>query len=118
MHSGVLRAAEGQAVEEARDEARRAAVVDGRADDEAIGSGEFVGRLIDDVRKDTAAGLHTAVAGNAVLHRFLAEPDHLRLDALLVECGGNLCQCGVGAALLIGTAVDQKDFAHSDYLCE
>ena len=63
-----------------------------------------------DVYKRQALTGGTAAAADAAAHRLCADVQDLGLDAAGVQLPGDQGQGGIGAALLVGAAVDEQDF--------
>ena len=106
----VFGAAEEDAVEQRRDLAVGARVVDGGADDDAVGFAHQLRAFIDDVfvaMDAEAVVLVASAAGEAAADGLLANLEDGRLDAVLVELHGDFGKGRVGAAVFVGTSVDQ-----------
>ena len=83
----------GETVHEAGHVAGGGSVMHRRAEDKGVGSLGFLDGLVDHAAEDV---------------------QDLRLDAGGVQLPGDEAQCGIGAALLVGAAVDEQDF-HDKY---
>ena len=70
----------------------------------------FLDGLVDHAAEDAALAGSTAAAADAAAHGLCADVQDLRLDAGGVQLPGDEAQCGIGAALLVGAAVDEQDF--------
>ena len=70
---------------------------------------------VDRVVTDAAAQLGAGPAAPAAGGVPLAQPEQLGLHSLALQGGGHLRQSGVGAALLVGRAVE-KQYFHKRYL--
>ena len=81
-----------------------------RAEDEGVGGLGLLDGLVDHAAKDAALAGGTAAAADAAAHGLGADVQDLRLDAGRVQLSGDEGQCGVGAALFVGAAVDEQDF--------
>ena len=77
------------------------------------GLGLFDG-LVDHAAEHAALTGGTAAAADAAAHRLCADVQDLGLDAAGVQLPGDQGQGGIGAALLVGAAVDEQDF-HDKY---
>ena len=84
------------------------------AEDEGVGSLGFLDGLVDHAAEDAALAGGTAAAADAAAHGLCADVQDLRLDAGGVQLPGDEAQCGIGATLLVGAAVDEQDF-HDKY---
>ena len=85
-----------------------------RAEDEGVGSLGFLDGLVDHAAEDATLAGGTAAAADTAAHGLCADVQDLRLDAGGVQLPGDEAQCGIGAALLVGAAVDEQDF-HDKY---
>ena len=68
------------------------------------------------ILEDAAASavFGAAAAADAAANRPVADPQRFRFDAALLERAGDLAERGVGAAVFVGAAVEQKNLhAHS-----
>ena len=104
----------GETVHEAGHVAGGGSVMHRRAEDEGVGSLGFLDGLVDYAAEDAALAGSTAAAADAAAHGLCADVQDLRLDAGGVQLPGDEAQCGIGAALLVGAAVDEQDF-HDKY---
>ena len=106
----VLRTAEEDTIEQRCDLAIRAGVIDGRADDDAVSFAHQFRAFIDDVfvAMDAETVVFVAsAASKATADRLFADMEDGRLDAVFVELRGDFRKRREGAAVLVGTSVDQ-----------
>ena len=64
--------------------------------------------VVNPVDSDDTALTGTGVAGDASCHRFASQPEDLGFYAVPAQDTLHLMQRGVGTAMLVGAAVDQK----------
>ncbi len=105
-----FRTAEEDTVEQRRDLAVGACVIDRGADDDAVGFAHQFRAFIDDVfvaMNAESVVFVASAAGEATTDRLFADMENGRLDAVFVELHGDFGKRRVGAAMLIGTSVDQ-----------
>ena len=92
-------------------------VVDGRADNKAIGGGKLLIDLIHQIIKDAGALFFTLATGDATMNGLMSHVDEVRFDAFLCECLGDFIQGDEGIASWFWTAVNEEDF-HGLQDCE
>ena len=80
------------------------------AEHKSIGGLGLFDGLVDHATEHAALTGGTAAAADAAAHRLCADVQDLGLDAAGVQLPGNQGQGGIGAALLVGAAVDEQDF--------
>ena len=85
-----------------------------RAEDEGIGGLGLLDGLVDHAAKHAAVACGTAAAADAAAHGLTADVQNLGFNALCLQLPGNKGKGGVGAALLVGAAVDEQNF-HAVY---
>lgn len=107
----LLSCADGQSVHEANHIGRRRGIVDGCAEDHAVGAVQLPGNHVHAVIKDALACLLAAAAADAAAEALAAHVDDFGFNALGIQCAGDLFQCTVGAARCLGAAV-QKQYFH------
>ena len=77
---------------------------------EAVGGLCLFNGLVDHAAEHAAIAAAAAAAADAAAHRLCADVQDLGLDAAGVQLPGDQGQGGIGAALLVGAAVDEQDF--------
>ena len=80
------------------------------AEHKGIGSLGLFDGFVDHAAEHAALTGGTAAAADAAAHRLCADVQDLGLDAAGVQLPGDQGQGGIGAALLVGAAVDEQDF--------
>ena len=106
----VWRTAEEDAVEQRRDLAVRACVIDRGADDDAVGFAHQFRAFVDDVfvAMDAEAVVFVATAARkATADRLFADMENGRLNAVFIELRGDFGKRREGAAFFVGNSVDQ-----------
>ena len=104
-----------QPVQGAGDLAGGGGVVDRRAHHQAVTGPGLLRSHVDHVVVDAFAQLAASPAAGTAGGGVPAQPEDLRLQALLRQGPGHLVQGGIGAAILVGAAVEQQ-YLHSRVL--
>ena len=78
------------------------------AENKAVGSLGLLNGYVHRIVKHALALAGTAAAGHAAAHRAFAHMEDLRFHPVLFQFGGDFRQGRIGAALLVGAAVDQQ----------
>ncbi len=99
-----------EAVHEAGHVAGSRGIVHRGAEHEGVGGLGLLDGLVDHPAEDAAIACGTAAAADAAAYRLGAHVQDLGLDAGGVQFPGDEGQCSVGAALLVGAAVDEQNF--------
>lgn len=84
----------------------------GRTDDQSVADLHFIQRGIDEIIAEDAAAFAAsgaAAAADAAANRLIANPQNFRFDAAFLDRAGDFAERGMGAAVLIGAAVEQKN---------
>ena len=110
----ILAARIGQTVHEAGHVAGGRSIVHRRAEDEGIGGLGLLDGLVDHAAEHASIAAAAAAAADAAAHGLTADVQDLGLDALCLQLPGNKGKGSVGAALLVGAAVDEQNF-HAVY---
>ena len=102
------------AVESREDASAGMRIVDGGAKDKAIcllgGSDELVHHVI--VKGAATAKFATLAATDAIANGLGAQLKHFGINAFGIELLGDFGECAGGAAVCLGTAIDQKNLHH------
>ena len=105
--------AEAEAVQNAADLGGCAAVVNGRAHNDAVELIQTVDDLVDQIVEDAAAGFCALAAVDAAVDGFGAHPHDFGFDAVLVQNACHLIEGGIAAAVLMGAAVEKQYLCHN-----
>ena len=100
------------AIQKRGDAAARRRVMHGRTDDQSVADLHFIQRGIDEIVAEDAAAFAAsgaAAAADAAANRLIANPQNFRFDAAFLDRAGDFAERGMGAAVLIGAAVEQKN---------
>lgn len=84
----------------------------GRTDNQPVARAHFIQRGIDEIVAEDAAAFAAsgaAAAADAAANRLIANPQNFRFDAAFLDRAGDFAERGMGAAVLIGAAVEQKN---------
>ena len=85
--------------------------MDRGAEDHPVAGVDTVNEGVDPVlAAEETVPVPAAAAADAAVDGLIADPEEFRLQALSLHGGGHLPEGGIGAAVLMGAAVDQKDF--------
>ena len=104
-----------QTMHKAQHTARRRGIVYRCAENDRIGLLHQRQDLRHRPAKHALPCLGTAAAAHTAAHRGRADVENRCLYAAFVQRGGNLAECGIGAALLVRAAVDQQNI-HDKHL--
>lgn len=84
------------------------------AEHKGIGGLGFLDGLVDHAAEHAPVAAAAAAAADAAAHGLTADVQNLGFDALCLQLPGDKGKGGVGAALLVGAAVDKQNF-HAVY---
>ena len=107
----ILAARVGQTIHKAGHVARSGGVVHRAAEHKGVGGFGLLNGLVDHAAEHASIA---AAAADAAAYGLTADVQDLGLDALCLQLPGNKGKGGVGAALLVGAAVDEQNF-HAVY---
>ena len=110
----ILAARVGQTVHKAGHVARSGGVVHRAAEHEGVGGLCLLNGFVDDAAEHAPVAAAAAAAADAAAHGLTTDVQNLGLDTLCLQFPGNNGKGGVGAALLVGAAVDEQNF-HAVY---
>ena len=81
--------------------------MDGRSENKAVIVSGQLQELVHCIIKNTAIFLGAGFAGDTAGEGLVPDPELIRADPALIQRGPDLGQGGIGAAFLVGTAIDQ-----------
>ena len=110
----ILAARVGQTIHKAGHVARSGGVVHRAAEHKGVGGFGLLNGLVDHAAEHASIAAAAAAAADAAAHGLAADVQNLGLDALCLQLPGDEGKGGVGAALLVGAAVDEQNF-HAVY---
>ena len=110
----ILAARVGQTVHKAGHVARSGGVVHRAAEHEGVGGLCLLNGFVDDAAEHAPVAAAAAAAADAAAYGLTADVQDLGFNALCLQLPGNKGKGGVGAALLVGAAVDEQNF-HAVY---
>jgi len=84
--------------------------VDRAAKNKAVGGLCLLDGFVHHAAKGAAVACGAAAAADAAAHRLPANMEDLGVDASGIQFLSHKRQCGIGAALFVGAAIDQQDF--------
>ena len=110
----ILAARVGQTVHKTGHVARSGGVVHRAAEHEGVGGLGLLNGFVDDAAEHAPVAATAAAAADAAAHGLTADVQDLGFNTLCLQLPGNEGKGGVGAALLVGAAVDEQNF-HAVY---
>ena len=84
------------------------------AEHKGVGGLGLLNGLVDHAAEHAPVAAAAAAAADAATYGLAADVQNLGVDALCLQLPGNKGKGGVGAALLVGAAVDEQNF-HAVY---
>ena len=87
------------------------------AEHEGVGGLCLLDGLVDHAAEHSSIAAAAAAAADAAAHGLTADVQNLGLDALCLQFPGDEGKGSVGAALLVGAAVDEQNFMLYTLLC-
>ena len=101
-----------QAIHKCRHVAGSSGIMYRTAEDEAVCFISFFPETVYHIIKNAFSCLYTSLAGNAAANRFIANPENLCFNPFFLQGIGHLAKRRISAALLMGTAIYQKNLHH------